>query len=586
MAEAKRRLAAIVYADVAGYSRLMADDDRATLAALNDIRATMARHVEAHEGRVVNAPGDSLLAEFASAVEAVHAAADVQAALVTWNAALPEDRRMRLRIGVTLGDVLVESDGTLYGDGVNIAARLEGLAEPGGICVSAKVVEEVAGKTALGFQTMGEHAVKNIARAIHAYSVVAESSAPTAHDGPLALPDKPSIAVLPFDNLSGAAEQEYFADGIAEDLITALSCIRWLFVIARNSTFAYKGQSPDIRRVGRELGVRYVLEGSVRKGGNRVRVSAQLIDTGNGAHVWAERYDRELGDTFALQDELTLAIAGAIEPEIGMAERERVMRKPPENLDAWEWYQRGLWHFHQFSRERNREAQTMLRRAIESDGTFAPAHAALSYAYLVEASLGFGDNFEDSMARALAAAEAAVALDDKDYFAHTMLGRVYVVSGKEAAAIEELNIAIRLNPSFALAHYGLGQAHIGTNNPAEAIREIDTAERLSPHDPFAWLFDVNRSLACFMSGDYVAALGYGERACRGQGKDAFWPYAEIAAAQAHLGVPAEAARALEAAREREPRLTIAFAKDTLPYRYQDHFGTFIDGLREAGLPEA
>jgi tetratricopeptide (TPR) repeat protein len=356
-------------------------------------------------------------------------------------------------------------------------------------------------------------------------------------------------------------------------------------VIARNSSFAYKGTSPDVRRVGEELGVRYVLEGSVRKGGKRVRVSAQLIDATNGSHVWAERYDRELEDTFALQDDLTLAIAGAIEPEIGMAERERAMRKPPENLNAWECYQRGLWHFNHFTGDQNREAQTMLRRAIDFDDTFAPAHAALSYTYLFEASLGFGDNFCRSVGRALDSAQRAVETDDKDYFAHTMLGRVYVYSGQEEAAIEELNMAVRLNPSFALAHYGLGQANIAINRPADGIRELNTAERLSPHDPFIWLFDVNRSFACILSANYQESLKFADRACRRQGKDAFWPHAMMAATQAHLERFDEAKSAIDAALMREPRLTISFVKDAMPYRYQDHFEMFVDGLRKAGLPE-
>jgi TolB-like protein/Flp pilus assembly protein TadD len=579
----ERRLAAILSADVAGYSRLMGDDEAATVDTLTRYRAVFRDAIARHHGRVVDAPGDNLLAEFASPVEAVACAGAVQRELGRRNRQLAEHRRMDFRIGINLGDIIAR-DGALYGDGVNIAARLEGLAEPGGICVSGTVFDQADGKVEAGFAYLGEQAVKNIARPVRAYNVVSEADvAPEDSEPPLALPDKPSIAVLSFDNLSGDPEQEYFADGIAEDLITALSRLRWLFVTARNSTFAYKGRSPDIRQVGRELGVRYVLEGSVRKGGARVRVSAQLIDATTGNHVWAERYDRELTDLFDLQDEITETIAAAIEPELGMAERERARRKPPDNLDAWETYQRGLWHFYQFSGDENGRARELFARALEFDPGFAPVHASLAYSHLLDVSLGWGQDRGESLDLAGDAAQRAVALDDKDGFAHTMLGRFYVVVGELDAAMDELGIAIRLNPSFPLAHYGLGQAMMGLGRPDEGIAEIDTAERLSPHDPYVWLFDVSRSVACFSKPDYEAALRHAEKARRRGAQSGFWPDTEAAAALAQLGRHDEAARALASARARQPRLSMAFVRRALPFTRQEPFENFFDGLRKAGL---
>ena len=580
----ERRLAAILSADVAGYSRLMGDDEAATVDTLTQYRAVFRDAIARHHGRVVDAPGDNLLAEFASPVEAVACAGAVQRDLARRNRQLAEHRRMDFRIGINLGDIIAR-DGALYGDGVNIAARLEGLAEPGGICVSGAVYDQVVGKVEAGFAYLGEQTVKNIARPVRAYNVVSEAAAPEASETPLALPDKPSIAVLSFDNLSGDPEQEYFADGIAEDLITALSRLRWLFVTARNSTFAYKGRSPDIRQVGRELGVRYVLEGSVRKGGTRVRVSAQLIDASTGNHVWAERYDRELADLFDLQDEITETIAAAIEPELGMAERERARRKPPDNLDAWETYQRGLWHFYQFSDEENGRARELFGRALAFDPGFAPVHASLAYSHLLDVSLGWGQDRGESLDLARDAAQRAVALDGKDGFAHTMLGRLFVVTGELDAAIDELGIAIGLNPSFALAHYGLGQAIMGLGRPDEGIAEIDTAERLSPHDPYVWLFDVSRSVACFSKSDYEAALRYAEKAKRRGAQSGFWPDAEAAAALAQLGRHDEAARALASARASQPRLSIPFVRRALPFTRQEPFENFFDGLRKAGLAD-
>jgi adenylate cyclase len=368
----ERKLAAIFAADIAGYSRLMARDEVGTLARLRAWRTIIDRLIASHRGRIFNTAGDSVVADFASAVDAVQCAVAVQAAIATEDAGGAADEPMQLRIGVHVGDVMVDGD-NLLGDGVNIAARLEALAEPGAIYISAAARDHIGNRLPLSFDDLGDQQVKNIPQAIRVYRVQAAKPVPQPVAA-LPLPDKPSIAVLPFQNMSGDPEQEYFADGMVEEIITALSRIRWLFVIARNSSFIYKGRTVDIKQVGRELGVRYVLEGSVRKGGNRVRITAQLIDAIAGTHVWADRYDRDLSDIFAVQDEITASVAGVIEPALAEAEQQRVLRKPPESLDAWEAYQRGLWHFNKYAPEENQIALGFFRQAIGLDPNFAPGH--------------------------------------------------------------------------------------------------------------------------------------------------------------------------------------------------------------------
>jgi adenylate cyclase len=352
MGEVTRRLAGILAADVVGYSRMMGADEAGTLAKLQALRRDVIDPAMARTGgRLVKDTGDGVLAEFASAVGAVRCALDVQSQLRRH-----PDNDMQLRIGINVGDVMVTGE-DIHGDGVNVAVRLEALAEPGGILVSGTVQETAAGRLDCRFEDIGERELKNIGRKVRAFRV-----GPGEPERPaLALPDKPSLAVLPFHNMSGDPEQDYFADGMVEDITSALSRISWLFVIARNSSFIYKGRAVDIKQVGRELGVRYVLEGSVRKGGNRVRVTGQLIDAATGAHLWSERHDRDLSDIFAVQDEITVSVAGVIEPALAEAEQQRVLRKPPDRLDAWEAYQRGLWHFHKYEKQDNDAALAFFR---------------------------------------------------------------------------------------------------------------------------------------------------------------------------------------------------------------------------------
>ena len=478
-------------------------------------------------------------AVFPSAIGAVRAALAIQADLRSLNTDLADDRRMRFRIGVNLGDVIEKADGTVYGDGVNIAARLESLAEPGGLTISGTTFDHVDGRLDVPFDTLGEKAVKNIAKPVRAYR--AGLSAENAGPQPMAAgpeTERPSIAVLPFQNLSGDAEQEYFADGIAEDLITALSRIRWLFVTARNSTFTYKGQAVDVKQVGRDMGVRYVVEGSVRRGGDRVRITAQLIDATTGNHVWAQRYDRELADFFDLQDEITETIAGAIEPELGAFERERARGRPPENLGAWEHAQRGFGHLWQFDKGENAQAKHMFQRALELDPGLGPAHTAL--------------------------------------------GRAFVHLGDMDAGVAQLETAVNLNPSFALAHYGLGQAYLYLVRAEESAAAIDTAIRLSPHDPYMWLWEISRAAALSLTGDYAEALVWARRAVQ-RPTSGFFAVMWVAVALGRLGRHEEARAAVKRLLAMKPDFSIAWLKQYLHFAQQSYIDHIVADLQTAGL---
>ena len=589
-AEGERKLAAILSADVAGYSRLMENDEAATVRTLTDYREVFRDHIERHRGRVVDAPGDNLMAEFASPVEAVGCAVEVQRELSRRNGQLAEHRRMDFRVGINLGDVL-ERDGALFGSGVNIAARMEALAEPGAICVSGTVHEHVGNVLDVAFEDLGEQAIKNIDRPVRCYRVRshldAAANAPARRtDTPPPLTDKPSIAVLPFNNLSDDPGQEYFADGIAEDLITELSRLRWLLVTARNSTFSYKGQAVDVRQVGRDLGVRYVVEGSVRKAGERVRITAQLVDAATGNHIWAERYDRELADIFALQDEITETLVAALQGEVGEFERERAHRKPPGSLDAWDSYQRGMWHLWRFNAEDLSEARRLFERAADLDPNFALAVAALGYALFLQVVNSYTDSPLETLEQASRLANKAVALDDKEAMAHFAVGRVQTMRGEYDAAIPELRTAIDLNPSLALAHFGLAFAFVRTGQLDKAISELYTAIRLSPRDPVVHEFYSVRALARLLSGDYEAAVENARRAIRHPAAG-FWPHAHLASALAHLDRREEAKIARDKLLEVEPNFSpdalLAAFSPLNPEALRPLFKTWIDGLRKAGL---
>src|SRR6266436_6922289 len=450
----ERRLAAILAADVAGYSRLMGVDEEGTLAALKAIRRELSDpKITEHRGRIVKTTGDGLLVEFSSVVDAVRCAVEVQRAMALRNAEIPADQRIEFRVGIHQGDVIVE-DGDIFGDGVNLAARLEGLAEPGGICVSGRVRSDAAGKVEdIAFEDLGEQQVKNIARPVHAFAIWLGAVAVTAPvRPPLALPDKPSLAVLPFANMSGDPEQEYFVDGMVEDITTAIARLPWLLVIAPNSSFAYKGKSPDLRQVGRELGVRYVLEGSVRKAGNRVRITGQLIDTTTGVHIWTDRIDGALDDIFELQDQVASKVVGAMEPRLRLSEIERATRKPTESLDAYDLYLRAVAQTHKFTEESLREAVALAKNALAIDPSYAPAAALIGWCRTLQRVQGWGAVSDAEIAEAVLLARQAIEAGRDDPDVLSLAGTtILFLAGEPAAAVAAIDRALTLNPNSALA---------------------------------------------------------------------------------------------------------------------------------------
>jgi adenylate cyclase len=526
-----------------------------------------------HHGRIVKTTGDGLLAEFQSVVDAVRSAA-------AWQAAVAADSHLAWRIGVHQGDIVAE-DGDIFGDGVNVAARLEALAEPGGICISGRVQEDAVGRLDLAFEDIGEQNLKNIARPVRAYRVRTAAHAAAPAMPALALPDKPSIAVLPFQNMSGEPEQEYFADGMVEEIITALSRIRWLFVIARNSTFTYKGQPVDVKKVGHELGVRYVLEGSVRRGGQHVRVTAQLIDTTSGAHLWADRFDRGLSDIFAVQDEITASVAGVIEPALAEAEQQRVLRKPPERLDAWEAYQRGLWHFYKYAAEENKIALGFFRQAIALDHDFAPGHHG--YALALQWDIWHFSERPLSEVQGTPREEAriAVLLDDKDAMAHAVHAHMLLWGSEWEAAIAEARTAHLLNPNSAFVISMLGCVLGFGGYREEALDRLQQAMRASPHDPLTWLWMNWVATVQLYSRDFEAAATTMRQVLRLR-PGYVMAYGSIAISLAHLRRFDEARDMLDQGRARFPeQFPRLFAEQRLPWLRPEDHALRIEGLRLA-----
>jgi adenylate cyclase len=583
----ERRLAAILAADVAGYSRLMGEDEAGTLARLRAHRRELIDpKVAEHKGRIVKTTGDGILIEFPSVVEAVACAIAVQDGIAERNVAIPEHHRIVFRVGINLGDLIVEDD-DIHGDGVNVAARLEGLAGPGEICVSAAVREQVSNRLDCAFDDLGEQALKNISRAVRVYRVRAAGAPSAVEAAPvlisaLPLPDKPSIAVLPFQNMSGDPEQEYFADGMVEDIITELSRIRWLFVIARNSSFTYKdAKAIDLKQVGRELGVRYLLEGSVRKGGNRVRINAQLIDAVSGAHVWADRYDRDLRDIFEVQDEITATVAGIIEPALADAEQQRVLRKPPEHLDAWEAYQRGVWHFNKYTAEDNQIALGFFRQAIGRDPNFAPGH--YGYALALQWDIWYFSERPFSEVQGLARDEAriAVSLDDKDAMAHAVLAHIMMWGSEWEAAISEARTALSLNPNSAFVISMLGCVLGFGGYHDEALRRIQQAMRASPHDPLMWLWTMWAAGIQFFASKYEASLDTYNQLARLRPE---WKQVHIwiASCLAMLGRLSEARATVEGT---EQRLMDTRYKERPPWRRPEDHALQMKALRMVAVGE-
>ena len=586
----QRGLAAIVAADVVGYSRLMGVDEEGTLAALEAHRRELVDpKVAEHRGRIVKTTGDGLLLEFTSVLDAVRCSVAVQRAMAERNAGEPEDRRMQFCVGINLGDIIIDRD-DIHGDGVNVAARLEALSERGGIAISGNVHEQVEGKTDAQFVDDGSHKVKNIAKPMQVWrwspaGTPIAAVAETGGDDPLPLPDKPSIAVLPFDNMSGDPEQEFFADGIAEDVITALSRFRSLFVIARNSSFTYKGSAVDVTQVARELGVRYVVEGSVRTAGNRVRITAQLIDAASGNHLWADRFDGDLDDVFDLQDQITEQIVVEVEPEIGARERERARRKSPESLDAWQLFQRGLSHFYRYNKTDRAEAIRLFREAIVLDPDFALAYAHLSFTLSSSVLWGYVEDRAEVMASARVAAERAVSLDMNEPMAHFSLGRAHIFDGEVEIGLGEQQAAIAINPNFARGHFGLGWARYhGAGQAEQALPHFDTALRLRPRDPTRWAALMMKGSVLRDLGRHDQAVAYCRQACQFPDSP-FGPQLYLACALADAGQISEAQAAIDKAIQLQPSLSVAFFHGLYPGAHETFLKSLFVSLRKAGLPE-
>jgi adenylate cyclase len=581
--QVNRRMAAILAADVAGYSRLMGSDEEGTLTRLKAHRRELVDpKIAEHHGRIVKTTGDGMLVEFASVVDAVRCAIDVQRGMIERNTDLPAERRIEFRIGVNLGDIIVDGD-DIYGDGVNVAARLEALAEPGSICVSRAARDQVRDKFDLAFEDMGEQQVKNIARPVRIFRIAQLVIAqPTALAKPaLTLPDKPSIAVLPFDNLSGDPEQGYFADGVAEDVITALSRFRWFFVTARNSSFTYKGRAVDVRTVGRELGVRYVLEGSVRKAGNRLRITAQLIETTTGNHLWAEKYDGALEDVFDLQDRITEGVVGAIEPSVRQAEIERARRKRPDSLEAYDLYLQALPHAWAWGRADAAKAIELLEMALRIDPDYVSAHGLAAWCHSALGVLGPDDpnrvkSVEHARAvlrlgtddpLALAFAAAAVAMFERDY----------------EVALDAINRALTITPNspIVLSLGGLVNAFAGRFEAA--IKHGQNSLRLSPFDPMRFSAELAVGYGHFFMGRYDDAADAAQRCIHINSQ--FVPAFAILAASRARGGRSEAAKtAAERLLTLNPDFRVGnyIRVGRFPSDLNEKYGT---ALREAGLPE-
>jgi TolB-like protein/Flp pilus assembly protein TadD len=587
----ERRLAAILAADVVGYTRLMGEDEMGTLQRLTALRQGILEPLIAkHHGRVVKLIGDGLLVEFASLVDAVDCAVAWQTAVEEHEVERPEEDRLYFRIGVNLGDVLVEGE-DIHGDGVNIAARLEGLADPGGICLSGDAYRQVRGKVEVDFEDLGEREVKNVAEPLRVYRIATARRSPIAASmvaKPPPVPNKPSIAVLPFTNMSGDPDQQYFADGISEDLITSLSRFPWLFVISRNSSFTYKDKSVHVKQVSEDLDVRYLVEGSVRKSDTRIRVTAQLIDAVNDQHVWAETYDRPVGDLFDLQDDITQTITGVLVPALSNAERKRWSRNSRPSLDAWEAYQRALaYYYRPYNEEDHAEARRLFDQAIELDSSLADAHVMVAMMGVYAVNTGqssYSGSREEILTEAARSAERAVQLEDNNALAHTALGRVRGLSGDQEVGIVECRTAVDLNPNLATAHHELGFSLTMSAQFAEAILCFEKAIRLSPNDPSRWNFYLLKADALFYSGECEDAIINVKEAIRLR-PTAFWPYFTLASSLVELGRMEEAHAAVQQALARKPDITVTLVSDITKSFPSEYLEIYLENLRKAGLPE-
>jgi adenylate cyclase len=584
-----RKLAAILAADVVGFSRLTGIDEDRTLARLRTLRSDLIDPtIAVHKGRVVKRTGDGALVEFRSVVDAVRCAIEVQNGMLERNAGLPDDRRIDFRIGIHIGDVVEESDGDLMGDGVNIAARLEGVAAPGAICLSEDAYRQVRSRLDLTVSDLGDTQLKNIAEPIRVYSLQIGNAKPEKQPAPEAATPSPpttephglSIAVLPFANMSGDIEQEYFADGISEDIITALSKLSQLFVIARNSSFTFKGRNVNVQEVGRSLGVRYVLEGSVRKSSNRVRITAQLIDAATGGHLWAERFDRDLTDIFAVQDDVTQQIVAALAVNLTESDKQQLAPEHTENVEAYDAYLRGREAWWSTRQASNAEAQKQLQRAIELDPKFASAYAFLATSHMIDYVAGWSRTPDVSLQKADELAARSLALDDKDAVGHWARGFIDLYMRRHDTAIAAARRAVAINPNFALAHAGLGEALHYSGEHKAALISFGHAVALNPYRPDLILHF--QAQANYQLGRYETAIELLKRRLAGN------PHSDVshvllAACYGQLGRHDEARSEWEQAMQINPAYSLEHRRKVLPYKDSASFDRLVEGLDRAGI---
>jgi len=616
----KRKLTAILSADVKGYSRLMGEDDKATVRTITAYREVITEIVQKHRGRVVDSPGDNILAEFASVIDAVGSAVEIQEELETRNAELPEDRKMEFRIGINLGDVIQEGE-RIYGDGVNVAARVESLADPGGICVSGTVFDQIESKLPLGYEYLGEQSVKNISKPVRIYKalmdpeavgkVIGEKRAEPRRGQRVALavvtvlllivgglliwrvaspplevasvekmafplPDRPSIAVLPFDNLSQDPKQEYFSDGLTEEIISTLSKVPKLFVIARNSTFTYKGKPVKVQQVAEELGVRYVLEGSVRRAGDKIRITAQLIDALSGNHLWADKYDRNLDDIFAIQDEITKRIITAMQVKLTEGEQARAVARGTDNLEAYLKHLQANELLHQINIESNALARQLAEEAIALDPEYAMAYKALGQSHMLDIWLGTTKSRKASMANAMELVHKAIVLDDSFAEAHALLGYLYTMTRQYDKGIAEAEKAVALNPNSAESHMRLGKTLSFAGRWEKSIPEYKKAIRLNPIPQNIYFYSLGLSY-CY-TGQYEEAIEWCEKAIR-EAPDSLYARIMMTVVYSQSGRLDEArAQAAEVLRI-QPKFTVKRGA----YKRKEDTDRFVSALYKAGL---
>jgi adenylate cyclase len=576
-----RKLAAIFAADIAGYSSMMSADEDGTVRKLKAVQAIVLPIIEAHGGRIIDLAGDGILAEFPSAIRAVEAALRVQNSMEVLNAeAGPE---MLFRIGVNIGDVI--DDGTrLFGDGINIAARLESIAEPGGILLSRAAYDQVRDRIQIAFDDLGEHSLKNIVRPVQTFRVVRESDAkPSNVRAPLGFKDSRAVAVMPFENMSSDPAETYFVDGLTEDIITALSYWRWFPVVARNSTFAYKGKPKNVTEIGRELGAAYLVEGSARRSGEHVRITVQLVETATGHHLFAERYDRAIADVFAVQDEIAERIVASIEPEIHRAEARRAARKYPSDLDAWDCSLKALSLQERMTPSGHVEARKLLERALEFDPTSARAWSLLSLCHYHEGILGWASDRGAALRLSRDAADHAVAHDDREWLAHALwgMGRLWTERDFDSA-LEGEETAVALNPSAPMARHGLACIFEFSGRPAEALPHLEALLRLDPRYRFRSLAIADQSLCHLLLGNLDEAVSTAEKAVRTQTGNVRARQRLVAALSLRGLHDRARTEAAELARL-QPTLDVAYIDDTYPFMLAEERDQFVNALRTSGL---